>query len=268
MDVLGDLAVRRQGAGQDERDVVPAHHVADPVADPGLEPGIGDRGEAPQRPEVVGRLLGVADPELDVVDALERQEVLGLVVGVLVDDGAGLVGGAAGDRVGHAAGLPAVRRRRRRAARPGPTATERRPGTGPGWSGRPCYAGRARLGRMDDLARRLRDAGTALLGPSGCARRGRAVAAQRCLRHGARRPTGARARSSPTSTRCSPTGPSELERRPRRRPARAPCRSGGSRPTPVADWTGSTPIGSKPSAALLDDDRRGPRARVGVRRPA
>ena len=69
------LAVRRDGRGEDEADVVLDHHVAGPVADPGLEAGIGDRREPPQGPEVVRRLLGVAHPELDVVDALERQEV-------------------------------------------------------------------------------------------------------------------------------------------------------------------------------------------------
>src|SRR4051794_7988632 len=108
MDMLGDLAVRRERASEHEGDVVAAHDEARPVADAGLESGKGDRGEAPQRPEVVRRLLRVADPELDVVDALQRQEVLGLVVGVLVDVRAGLVGGPAADRVGHVAGLRAV----------------------------------------------------------------------------------------------------------------------------------------------------------------
>ena len=51
-DVLGDLAVGRERRGQDDRDVVLAHDVAGPVADAGLEPGEGDRGEAPQGPEV------------------------------------------------------------------------------------------------------------------------------------------------------------------------------------------------------------------------
>ena len=106
MDVLGDLAVRAERAGQDDRDVVLAHHVAGAVADAGLQARIGDRREAPQGTEVVRRLARVADPELDVVDAVERQEVLRLRVGVLVDVGAGLVGGALrrgfpGDRIGH-----------------------------------------------------------------------------------------------------------------------------------------------------------------------
>ena len=101
MDVLGDLAVRRQGAGQHDRDVVLAHDVARPVPDAGLEARVGDRGEAPERPEVVRGLAGVADPELDVVDALEGQEVLRLGVGILVDVGASLVGGPTGQRLGH-----------------------------------------------------------------------------------------------------------------------------------------------------------------------
>ena len=97
-DVLGDLAVGRQRRGEHEPDVVLDHDVARPVADLRLEAAEGDRREAPQGAVVGGRLAGVADPELDVVDALERQEVGRLGVGVRVDPGAGLVGGAARDR--------------------------------------------------------------------------------------------------------------------------------------------------------------------------
>ena len=100
-DVLGDLAVRRQRRGEHEPDVVLDHHVAGAVADLRLEAAEGDRREAPQGAVVGGGLAGVADPELDVVDAVERQEVGGLGVGVRVDPGTGLVGGTAGDRVGH-----------------------------------------------------------------------------------------------------------------------------------------------------------------------
>ena len=71
-DVLGDLAVRGERRGDHEPDVVLDQDVRGPVADLRLEPGEGDRAEAPQRP-VVGRgLAGVADPELDVVDPVER----------------------------------------------------------------------------------------------------------------------------------------------------------------------------------------------------
>ena len=99
--MLGDLAVGTERAGHDDGDVVLAHDVARSIAHARLKPGVGDRREAPQRPEVVRGLLRVAHPELDVVDAVEGQEVLGLGVGVLVDVRAGLVGGAAGDRLGH-----------------------------------------------------------------------------------------------------------------------------------------------------------------------
>ena len=77
-DVLGDLAVGGERRGEHDPDVVLLHHVARAVADARLEAGEGDRGEAPERAEVGRRLAGVADPELDVVDAVERQEVLGL----------------------------------------------------------------------------------------------------------------------------------------------------------------------------------------------
>src|SRR2546423_1018245 len=81
--------------------------------DAGLEPREGDGREAPQGP-VVGRgLAGVAHPELDAVDALERQEVLGLRIGILVDVRAGLVrrGAArwAGGGVGHSLAPPVER---------------------------------------------------------------------------------------------------------------------------------------------------------------
>ena len=89
--VLGDLAVGRQWRGEHEPDVVLLDHVRGAVADLRLEAGERGRREAPQRAVVRGRLARVAHPELDVVDALERQEVLRLGVGVLVDLRAGLV---------------------------------------------------------------------------------------------------------------------------------------------------------------------------------
>ena len=102
-DVLRDLAVGRQRRRDHERDVVAPHHVAGPIPDAGLQAGERDRREAPQRAVVRRRLAGIADPELDVVDALERQEVLRLGVGVLVR--AGRRPGwrrRAGNGVGHA----------------------------------------------------------------------------------------------------------------------------------------------------------------------
>ncbi len=106
-DVLGDLAVRGQRSGEHETDVVLDHDVAGPVADLRLEAAERDRREAPQRPVVRGRLAGVTHPELDVVDALERQEVLRPCIGVRIDPGAGLVGGPARDGLGHGISLAA-----------------------------------------------------------------------------------------------------------------------------------------------------------------
>ena len=111
--VLGDLTVRGEGRREHDRDVVLAHDVARAVPDLRLEAAERDRGEPPQGAEVRRRLAGVAHPELDVVDAVERQEVLGLGIGVAVDPGAGLVGGGRADvargrgavsRLGHAKG--------------------------------------------------------------------------------------------------------------------------------------------------------------------
>ena len=101
-DVLGDLSVRCQRRGQHDPDVVLLHDVAGAVPDARLQPRERDRREAPQRPEVRGSLARVADPELDVVDAVEREEVLRLGERVLVEMGARLVGGrrASDPRVG------------------------------------------------------------------------------------------------------------------------------------------------------------------------
>ena len=101
VDVLGDLPIGGEWRGEHQRDVVAPHDVRGAVADAGLQSRVGDGREAPERAVVGDRLASVADPELDVVDALERQEVLRLSEGILVDVGAGLVRGAAGDRLGH-----------------------------------------------------------------------------------------------------------------------------------------------------------------------
>ena len=58
------------------------------LLDLGLEPAERDRGEAPQRAVIRSGLAGVAHPELDVVDAVEWQEVGGLLVSSRVDPGA------------------------------------------------------------------------------------------------------------------------------------------------------------------------------------
>ena len=89
------------GAVKHETDVVLDHQVRGAIAHLRLQPGEGNRSEAPQRTVIGRRLAGVAHPELDVVDALERQEVLRLGVRVGVDVRAGLVGRAADEGLGH-----------------------------------------------------------------------------------------------------------------------------------------------------------------------
>ena len=102
-DMLGDLALGGQGCREHEANVVLDHDVARPIADLRFEAAERHRGEAPQRP-VVGRCLaGIAHPELDMIDAVERKEVAGLGVGVRIDPGAGLVGRASRERLGHRA---------------------------------------------------------------------------------------------------------------------------------------------------------------------
>ena len=94
-DVLGDLAIGRQRRGEHEADLVLDHDVAGPIADLRLEPAERHRRQAPQRAVVVRRLAGVAHPELDVVDAIDRQEIGRLRVRVGIDAGTRLVGGPA-----------------------------------------------------------------------------------------------------------------------------------------------------------------------------
>jgi hypothetical protein len=75
--VAADLMVGRQRAGEDEPDAALLEHVRGAVADAGLQPRVGDLLEA-HRPRVEVRgLQRVADVELDVVDAVQRHEVIG-----------------------------------------------------------------------------------------------------------------------------------------------------------------------------------------------
>ena len=193
--MLGDLAVGGEWRREHDPDVVLLHDVAGPVADAGLEPGERDRREAPQGAEVRRRLARVADPELDVVDAVEREEVLRLGERVLVEMGARLVGGRRA-RHARAGGLG-------RGVGHGKLPLRRLPGGGdglrPGWTiattlARPVDGGQARPDVPDwphersapvhrrplvpprGLPRGLRGAP-----PEG--RRGRAMAARRGLRH-------------------------------------------------------------------------------------
>ena len=73
--VLGDLVVAGQRAGQHEPDPALLEHVRDAVADAGLEPLVGGLNEAVGVGVVVGRLGGVADVELEVVDAVNWHHV-------------------------------------------------------------------------------------------------------------------------------------------------------------------------------------------------
>ena len=75
--VLRDLVAGGEGAGEDEPDAPLLEDVRGAVAQPGLEAGVGHLPEAEGARVEVGGLLGVADPELDVVDAVERHEVMG-----------------------------------------------------------------------------------------------------------------------------------------------------------------------------------------------
>ena len=73
--VLGDLVVAGQRAGQDEADPALLEHVRDAVATAGLEAAVGGLGEAEGARVVVGGLGGVADEQLEVVDAMDRHRV-------------------------------------------------------------------------------------------------------------------------------------------------------------------------------------------------
>ncbi|MDF2754385.1 MAG: hypothetical protein K0S82_2768 [Gaiellaceae bacterium] len=72
---LGDLVLGAEAARQDEADVALLEHVGRTVADARLGARVRGAGEPERLLVVVGRLLGVADPELDVVPALQRHEV-------------------------------------------------------------------------------------------------------------------------------------------------------------------------------------------------
>ena len=70
-----DLVVGGERAREDEAHLALAHHVRRAVADAGLRPCVSLAMEAEGVLVVVGALLGVPDPELDVVPALERHLV-------------------------------------------------------------------------------------------------------------------------------------------------------------------------------------------------
>ena len=122
-----DLVVGRERAREDEVDLALAEHVGRPVADAGLRPRVGVPVEAEGVLVVVGALLGVPDPELDVVPALERHRVGRghgwIVLGRGLRSGDGEPGETA-----VADGRRARRRPRRRARRVAGRGRRRRPG--------------------------------------------------------------------------------------------------------------------------------------------
>jgi hypothetical protein len=91
--VAPDLVVGRERAGQHDPDPALLEHVARAVAHAGLESGVGDLAEAERVDVEVGRLQGVADVQLDMVDAVQRHEVVA-GLGGRGDDGLGAHGQA------------------------------------------------------------------------------------------------------------------------------------------------------------------------------
>jgi hypothetical protein len=70
-----DLAVAAEAAREHEPDLALLEDVRGAVADAGLRACVGDPVEAERLLVPVRRLLGVPDPELEVVPALERHEI-------------------------------------------------------------------------------------------------------------------------------------------------------------------------------------------------
>ena len=71
-----NLVSGMQRTGDDKADLPLLQDVARPVADACLRPGVGGASEPECLLVVEGCLLGVPDPELDVIPAVERHEVL------------------------------------------------------------------------------------------------------------------------------------------------------------------------------------------------
>ena len=89
--MAADLVVGRQRAGEHEPDAALLEHVRGAVAHAGLQPRVGDLLEAERVHVEVGGLDRVAHVELDVVDAVQRHEVVG-AGGLGRDDGLGAHG--------------------------------------------------------------------------------------------------------------------------------------------------------------------------------
>ena len=77
VDVAGDLGVGAEGGGKNEADFALLEDVAGTIPLAGLGAGVGDERHAKGSAVEVSGLTGVADVELDVVGALEGQEVGG-----------------------------------------------------------------------------------------------------------------------------------------------------------------------------------------------
>jgi hypothetical protein len=75
--VARDRVVLADRARDDQADLALLEDVRGAVAHARLRPGVGGAREAERVLVEVGRLLGVADPELDVVPAEQRHEVVG-----------------------------------------------------------------------------------------------------------------------------------------------------------------------------------------------
>ena len=75
-DVGGDLGVGAQRGGEREPDGALLQHPGGPVPHARLRAGVGDRREPEPGPVEVGGLPGVTDPQLDVVDAEQRERVV------------------------------------------------------------------------------------------------------------------------------------------------------------------------------------------------
>ena len=75
-DVLGDGMIGRERRGEHQADLVLHQHVGSAVARAGLRAAIGRQAEAERGAVEVRGLARVAHVELDVIGAVERQEIL------------------------------------------------------------------------------------------------------------------------------------------------------------------------------------------------
>ena len=74
--VASDLGPRLERAGEHEPDPSLLEHVRDVITDARLETLVGDLGESVCAGQKIPRVQRIADPQLDVVDAVQRHEVV------------------------------------------------------------------------------------------------------------------------------------------------------------------------------------------------